>query len=55
MGVELGEAMRFRGKSIRRTIVALLPDGGWKYLSAGTFTTDFDEMQDALEGAVNWW
>ena len=22
------------------TIVALLPDGGWKYLSAGTFTTE---------------
>ncbi|MGP1674660.1 MAG: PLP-dependent cysteine synthase family protein [Candidatus Limnocylindrales bacterium] len=37
------------------TIVALLPDGGWKYLSAGTFTTDFAEMGDALEGGVNWW
>jgi cysteine synthase B len=37
------------------TIVALLPDGGWKYLSAGTFTTDFDDMEEALEGGVNWW
>jgi cysteine synthase B len=37
------------------TIVALLPDGGWKYLSAGTFTRDFDEMTDDLEGGVNWW
>jgi cysteine synthase B len=37
------------------TIVALLPDGGWKYLSAGTFSTNLDEMDDALEGAVNWW
>ena len=37
------------------TIVALLPDGGWKYLSAGTFTRDFDEMADDLEGGVNWW
>ncbi|MGZ9159820.1 MAG: PLP-dependent cysteine synthase family protein [Candidatus Limnocylindrales bacterium] len=37
------------------TIVALLPDGGWKYLSAGTFTTDFADMGDALEGGVNWW
>jgi cysteine synthase B len=37
------------------TIVALLPDGGWKYLSAGTFTTDFADMEDALEGGVNWW
>src|SRR6476469_6837606 len=37
------------------TIVALLPDGGWKYLSAGTFTRDFEDMEDALEGGVNWW
>ena len=36
------------------TIVALLPDGGWKY-SAGTYTTDFADMQDELEGGVNWW
>src|SRR5918994_4296799 len=37
------------------TIVALLPDGGWKYLSAGTFSGDLDEMEGALEGDVNWW
>jgi hypothetical protein len=37
------------------TIVALLPDGGWKYLSAGTFTRELDEMEEDLEGGVNWW
>ncbi len=37
------------------TIVALLPDGGWKYLSAGTFERDLDEMEDDFEGGVNWW
>jgi cysteine synthase B len=37
------------------TIVALLPDGGWKYLSAGTYSRDLDEMTDDLEGGVNWW
>jgi cysteine synthase B len=37
------------------TIVALLPDGGWKYLSAGTYSRDLDEMEDDLEGGVNWW
>jgi cysteine synthase B len=37
------------------TIVALLPDGGWKYLSAGTFERDLDEMEDDLEGGVSWW
>ena len=37
------------------TIVALLPDGGWKYLSAGTFSANLDEMENELEGGVNWW
>ena len=37
------------------TIVALLPDGGWKYLSAGTYDRDLDEIEDALEGGVHWW
>ncbi|HEX2756005.1 MAG TPA: cysteine synthase family protein [Candidatus Limnocylindrales bacterium] len=37
------------------TIVALLPDGGWKYLSAGTFSRDFADMADDLEGGVSWW
>ena len=37
------------------TVVTLLPDGGWKYLSAGTYTRDLDEMEDDLEGGVNWW
>ena len=37
------------------TVVALLPDGGWKYLSAGTYSRDLDEMEADLEGGVNWW
>jgi [CysO sulfur-carrier protein]-thiocarboxylate-dependent cysteine synthase len=37
------------------SIVALLPDGGWKYLSVGTFTRDLDEMEADLEGGVHWW
>jgi cysteine synthase len=37
------------------TIVALLPDGGWKYLSAGTFTRSLEDMHDDLEGGVSWW
>jgi cysteine synthase B len=37
------------------TIVALLPDGGWKYLSAGTSDNPLDQLQDALEGGVAWW
>jgi [CysO sulfur-carrier protein]-thiocarboxylate-dependent cysteine synthase len=37
------------------TIVALLPDGGWKYLSSGAYTRDLDEMEDELQGGVSWW
>ena len=37
------------------TIVALLPDGGWKYLSTGTYSRPLDEMEDELEGGVAWW
>ena len=37
------------------TIVAILPDGGWKYLSVGTYARDLDDMESDLEGGVNWW
>jgi len=37
------------------TIVALLPDGGWKYLSTGTYSRPLDDMEDELEGGVSWW
>ena len=54
-GAVLVAAVREASAMPSGTIVALLPDGGWKYLSAGTFTTDFDDMEEALEGGVNWW
>jgi cysteine synthase len=54
-GAVLVAAAREASRMGSGTIVALLPDGGWKYLSAGTFTRDFEAMTDDLEGAVNWW
>jgi cysteine synthase len=54
-GAVLVAAARVARSMERGTIVALLPDGGWKYLSAGTFSRDLDEMEDDLEGGVNWW
>jgi cysteine synthase B len=54
-GAVLVAAARVANEMQGGTIVALLPDGGWKYLSAGTFSTDLDEMEEALEGGVNWW
>jgi cysteine synthase len=54
-GAVLVAAARVAKQMEAGTIVALLPDGGWKYLSAGTFSRDLDEMEDDLEGGVNWW
>ena len=54
-GAVLVAAAREAARMDAGTIVALLPDGGWKYLSAGTYTTDFADMTEALEGGVNWW
>ena len=36
------------------TIVAILPDGGWKYLSPA-LSRELDEMEADLEGGINWW
>jgi [CysO sulfur-carrier protein]-thiocarboxylate-dependent cysteine synthase len=54
-GAILSVAARVAATLGAGTIVALLPDGGWKYLSAGTYTKDLDEMEDELEGGVSWW
>jgi cysteine synthase B len=54
-GAVLVAAARVASEMESGTIVALLPDGGWKYLSAGTFSANLDDMEEALEGGVNWW
>jgi cysteine synthase B len=54
-GAVLVAAARVAQEMSHGTIVALLPDGGWKYLSAGTFSANLDDMEEALEGGVNWW
>jgi cysteine synthase B len=54
-GAVLVAAARVASEMESGTIVAVLPDGGWKYLSAGTFSMNLDEMEEALEGGVNWW
>ncbi|HKG57149.1 MAG TPA: cysteine synthase family protein [Candidatus Limnocylindrales bacterium] len=54
-GAVLVAAAREAAKMSSGSIVALLPDGGWKYLSAGTYSRDLDEMEGDLEGGVNWW
>jgi [CysO sulfur-carrier protein]-thiocarboxylate-dependent cysteine synthase len=54
-GAILSVAARVASTLGSGTIVALLPDGGWKYLSSGAYTSDLDEMEEALEGGVSWW
>ena len=54
-GAVLVAAARVAASMESGTIVALLPDGGWKYLSVGAFSRDLDEMEADLEGGVNWW
>ena len=54
-GAVLVAAAREAQRMSDGTIVALLPDAGWKYLSAGTFDVALDDMEDALEGGVSWW
>jgi cysteine synthase len=54
-GAILWVAARVAETMAHGTIVALLPDGGWKYLSTGTYSRPLDEMEDELEGGVAWW
>jgi [CysO sulfur-carrier protein]-thiocarboxylate-dependent cysteine synthase len=36
------------------TIVVLLPDGGWKYLSSGAWTDPLDEVAERAT-RINYW
>jgi cysteine synthase B len=36
------------------TIVALVPDGGWKYLSSGAWTEDLDVVTERAQ-RINYW
>lgn len=38
----------------RGTIVGIVADGGWKYLSAGIWTDDVDVVEDRLDRGVFW-
>src|SRR5439155_14421023 len=53
-GAVLVAAARVASRMEKGTIVTLLPDGGWKYLSAGIWTRPLEELEDDLE-AKSWW
>jgi [CysO sulfur-carrier protein]-thiocarboxylate-dependent cysteine synthase len=46
--------MRAADEMQEGTIVVLLADSGWKYLSTGIYDRDLDELQDELERSLLW-
>ena len=53
-GAALHVALRAADEMEQGSIVVLLADGGWKYLSTGIYDRDFDELQDELERSLLW-
>lgn len=54
-GAALHVAMRMaREAESGETIVMLVADSGWKYLSAGLWTRDFDELEAEMDSG-HWW
>ena len=51
-GAALHIALRMAGRLERGTIVVLLPDGGWKYLSTGAYTGTYEDAVKRLEGVL---
>jgi len=53
-GAALTVALRVAAEMDGGSVVVLLADGGWKYLSAGLWDRDLDELQADMEGQVLW-
>jgi cysteine synthase len=53
-GAVIHVAVRVAAEMRAGTIVVLLADGGWKYLSAGLWSRDLDELDDELQGSILW-
>jgi cysteine synthase B len=53
-GASVAVAVRVAREMERGTVVVLLADGGWKYLSTDLWTRDLDELEDELEGSLLW-
>jgi cysteine synthase B len=53
-GAAVAVAVRVAREMESGSVVVLLADGGWKYLSAELWNRDLDELEDELEGSVLW-
>ena len=53
-GAAIAVALKVAAQLAHGTLVVLLADGGWKYLSADLWTRDLDELSDDLDGSLLW-
>jgi cysteine synthase B len=53
-GAALHVALRAAAEMAEGSIVVLLADGGWKYLSTGIYDRDIDDLDDELERSLLW-
>ncbi|MGH2356970.1 MAG: PLP-dependent cysteine synthase family protein, partial [Candidatus Limnocylindria bacterium] len=53
-GAALAVAVRVARDMASGSVVVLLADAGWKYLSADLWTRDLDELADDLEDSLLW-
>jgi len=53
-GAAVAGAVKMAGQMESGTIVTLLPDAGWKYLSSGAWTDDLDVVEDRAT-RINYW
>jgi len=51
-GASLAGAIKVAGEIEEGTIVFIVCDGGWKYLSTGAYTADLDEAEKAAEQII---
>ena len=53
-GAAVAVAVRVAREMERGSVVVLLADGGWKYLSTDLWSADLDALEDELEGSLLW-
>jgi cysteine synthase B len=53
-GAVIHVCARLASRMTRGTIVGIVCDGGWKYLSAGIWTESVDKVEDTLDHGIFW-
>jgi cysteine synthase len=53
-GAAVAVALRVADELERGSVVMLLADGGWKYLSTDLWSRDLDDLEDELESSLLW-